>query len=880
MSPIGNYNPHAPRILGQEWVPIRDEPLKYSPVVNAVELGTTYVQAATQRIRSARFYVNDPQATGQFFQVGMVGIYPAGEEDQSGPIRTEILPCMSGSTTGNAISFTGSSIADSLYIPGDGKTLSFTYDSGGGVQAASFWFNAGDYPVLNGKRILNVSLLYSGGVRDIDPDTQIGIPFIDPEPGSIPTTVVRQRDDVDVFGITFSGPAFFNNTGALADLTTVPLAASNNTLQNQTIGVLNLGDVNNYQNSTTTANRYPWRYDDLLKFMSTYGAGRQQIYVRVQLPETAGSILGTGYPNLYLDYMALRVVYCEERRVAFGGKLFNYAYGMNDIPLTNLSLGTDPVIPAGTYLPTLSWVSAGEVDYGQTSNGDFPTLNAARELYQIPSHVGTQVNVPFPVEDRIGDTFTSEETHILPQLSLHTSGGTMVEPHVYGRQVLGQVYGSNTVTQEIFDSPAGGATTWPWVRFWAKRYGDTTVPLTLTIGGQSVSVTPDEFDALDEILNGIKAVSLRFSTPPTMGAGTNPQGVWSAAGETAGNRWEVVGAMAPAISGAPTTYMLKVPSPNQLSPATWGQPASGATINMGWLPGYSPLVTATTDDETADASIIFAQDLPAVTGLQATLSSQAISGIGQKCDLDPAFIPTDLDFIRITWSPTSGAVPASGFGYYELQRMDELTDWQTIAKLTSPLASGFNDYEARIGIQTDYRIRALDVYLFYNSWSSTVSVTIPSPGVTGTSITSEDHVLVFTSNASQTGAYNLAYCMAWSSTPSEDFVFPEASFTQLQAMYNRDFFTAFRPLERGGEQFARQILVQAAAISPETLADFTSLRDMAWASVPYVCVRDEDGNRWLATIAVPSGRVLNNRKLYFADVAITEVTDTAAEIEV
>jgi hypothetical protein len=170
------------------------------------------------------------------------------------------------------------------------------------------------------------------------------------------------------------------------------------------------------------------------------------------------------------------------------------------------------------------------------------------------------------------------------------------------------------------------------------------------------------------------------------------------------------------------------------------------------------------------------------------------------------------------------------------------------------------------------------VYDFPGPWSSTITRTLSSPGVT---IECEDgHLLIFTSNEEQDGSLSLAYSSVWEGgrTVEESFVFPEAQFVQLQAMYNRDFFIAFRPMERGGEQFSRTLLVQAAAISPETLADFTSLRDMAWANVSYICVRDEDGNRWFSTVLVPSGRVLRDRRLYLAPVEVIEVTDTPSEV--
>jgi hypothetical protein len=215
----------------------------------------------------------------------------------------------------------------------------------------------------------------------------------------------------------------------------------------------------------------------------------------------------------------------------------------------------------------------------------------------------------------------------------------------------------------------------------------------------------------------------------------------------------------------------------------------------------------------------------------------------------------------------------------QLQRKDALdVDWSTIMLTDSPYVYSFNDYEARPGISTSYRIRFLTEYDFPGPWSSTVTTTIPTPGVSGGCLTG-GHVMIFTTNERQSGKSNLAYSNAWENLVTEDFNFPEAAFTQLQPMYNKNFFTAFRPTERGGDQFQRDLLVQAAAISPETLSDFKSLRDMAWDGVSYICVRDEQGNRWFANIGVQTGNVQNNRQLYRAHIQITEVTDTPSQVD-
>lgn len=712
------------------------------------------------------------------------------------------------------------------------------------------------------------------------------------------------------------------------------------------------------------------------------------------------------------------------------------------------------------------------------------SFNALRQLYELSSHPGVEIK-RWIAQNQDQQPSRNTSTTI-PQLTLNTTGGPLVEIHPYGVQAAAQVYGTITATQEILDSAAVTAQSYPWVRYYARRFGDTTVPLRLdstsiTGVGLSVSITPTEFDALEEIVDGWKEVTLRFITAPTMGSGTNPQWRWSASGETAGNRWEVLGAIAPALSGTPGNQFTLTPSPHQLGTATYGAPSAGTTINMGWMPQYAPPVSAPSDDQTTDAVLLFAQDMPGITGFGSTNEQQELVGIGLDCGINPCCIPSAIDFIQLTWGASQGMVVSDTFertvanswgtadtdqtytnsggvvgsynvlnGYgqhtmtsatprvsyifegwtdidvyaeirvdqlatgaeiigglvgrlldadntfftdvlfgtdqsitirvrsriagssatlasyttgfvhdvtawysvryqiigqlhrakiwitgdeepdiwqvqaggvtatyttgsvgtrsaigagntntnptvhydnfyasplylagakYEIQRMDTVeTEWKTIMLTENLSIQSFNDYEARVGIVTSYRVRSVDAYGFYGPWSSEVTATVPEPGVT---IGCEGgHLLIFTSNEEQDGSLNLAYSSVWESgrTVEEPFVFPEARFVTLQAMYNRDYFTAFRTTERGGEQFARTVLVQAAAIAPETLGDFTDLRDMAWADVSYICVRDEEGNRWFATILVPGGRVVHNRNLYLAPIEIVEVTDTPTQV--
>lgn len=1088
---MGEYNPHAPRIIGQEWVPIRETNFVLSPQVNAFERGHSFRLLQNRQVRDARFYVNTPQA-GPNTLAYLTSIYAKGTEDDSGPIRDVIIPVSNVGVTAGSSTVTivngdtiGLSATEALAFPGDNHYIQIIPISPNVASTSiNLFFNVNPYmQLLTNKRILDVQFLYTG-------QSYLG---------NNQDPVSEWADNTTLTGLKLvsdiSPP--IGNVFYTSLLPGLPVPA----VQTQ-IAMISLGEV--IDAALHPNGLQPWRFVDLQR-LQPFAANRLVLQIFHNFGDASGNVLTN--LRLFYDYAALRVVFCEEQRLMTAGLINRYFTGQNNEALnlgTNVATmrqiqtqTTDPVLVAGDYTVTHSAPNIGTRTLLSIDNQriNYPLLNEIRELYSIPPHPGIQVDIPFPVGDHINDQFTTESTHLIPQVTLHASGGPLTEPHVYGRQAVAQVYGSITATQEIQDGLAGAATSWPWVRFYARRWGDTTRPLLLdspSIGGSSVQITPAEFDALDEITDGWKEVTLRFSSPPSMGAGTQPQWRWSANGENAGDRWEILGAMAPAISGMPGVFQNLTPAPNQLSVATYGQPVSGGTINLGWIPQYSPYVTATTDDPTSDAVLIFAQDMPSINNFAVNGANQQMVGIGLNCGINPCCIPTAIRYNALTWqSPsqvidtdnfdrvtangwgtsssgtawtnfgglaadysttgteasitvnssvgtprlvtqafsvtdvdlrmdkmvlgggitpasqpitmglmarfinnlnfygarlvlstsntvtleidktvagvrtllaTSAVIPnvtASGtafsirfqvignmlrakawdrnggfgiepsswlvttfdsalgaagaigvrfnlevgntntlpvtfaadnwqatrlsfvdpdnFGYIELQRMDTIdTTWQTIMKGSS-YVSGFNDYEARVGIQSSYRIREVDVLGFPGAWSSTLNITMASPGASGGCI-ANGHMLMFTTNEVQNGSRNLAYSTVWENNVEEAFSFPEPQFTQLQAMYNRDFFTAFRPMERGGSQFSRTLLVQAAAVSPPTLPNFVSLRDMAWDDVSYICVRDEAGNKWLATILVPSGRVVFGRRLYTAEVQIIEVTDTPSEV--
>lgn len=863
---MGSYNPHAPRDVGQEWVPIRNESEILSITVNAEEVGHSFALPSPATVADGRFYLETLPAGNALGQTFMVSIYPAGKEDQTGPIQRVLIPATSGGITGTSapVGLGGGAVsfADALFDPSDGKYVNLYF---GGATSCSMEVNFGVNAYaqqLNGKRIVKVNLLYAistqlsrfleqGGNASLAIDNVLGLG------GAVFFGFISAGtfgvDGVPPFGVPYPVTTRRMEIGEIDQMWSAALSP---------IG---------------TSDRMPYIFDTLKRFEATDPNKRS---IRYQGGNTDTAFQG------FLSYMALEVFYCEEQRVALGAAAYGstatsqyrpYTLGVNPITMRTPNQALNPVLPAGQYTVVASSADVGDL-FGNiipVKQSAVPTLNALRELEPIVTHPGVRVLIPFPVQDHVGETFTKETTHILPQLSVHASGGVLTAVHVYGRQAVAPVYGSIYAEAEIDDdvvTPPGFQ--YPWVRFYARRFGNTTQPLVLTNQAaptQTVSITPAEHDALVDIVDGWKEVTLRFTNPPTISsAAGSPDWRWTSAAEVAGSRWEVLGVSAPAITGtyaSPFTLATQ-----QLGAATYG--GTGAVLTWQTL---TPPISGVAADPSSDGVLVFAQDMPTVTGFGAVVLSQAVTGIGQNCGLNPRGIPTAIKYVNLTWSPTSSTVAVTGFGSYQMQRMDTVdTDWQTIMLNTSPSGRSFNDFEARIGILTSYRIRAIDALGFEGPWSSTVSTTIPDPGITIGA--TGGHILVFSSNASQAGAYNLAYSSVWEGTVSEDFAFPEAASVQLQEMYGRDFVTAFHPTERGGERFNRTVLVQAAAISTPTLGDFRSLRDMAWANLPYVCVRDEDGNRWFATVLVPAGKAMLNRTLYMAAISIIEVTDTPAPV--
>lgn len=830
---MADYTPDAPKVLGNEWVP-----LKYQlyPLDHSQEIGTSFTLDAATTVVSGHVYVDGTAETGNQGRGTFMAVYPEGGVSEGGPIYQSVLACNGAlsqtSGSGTVTSESGTYVGD-LASGADSFTTDFEVPPSGLAQL-TMYFDVNSHTELTGKRILKLEFLYtfSGVIGDI------------PELLNDTSSAVRTIRDVNSDSESYAGNEQLFPSGAV---------------QGEDLYAVDLGNIAPiWDVPANGVYVYPWTYD-LLKQFDTAASAAVRIGVAFTL--VGNSTIAAGTAGFGLGYAALRVTYCEEKRVLFGGLDQAVTPSTNALILRPPSLATiGATLNQGRYDVLVSRFTRGILDTTGPIN-----LNSIIEAYPMVKQGG----LILPISTTVGDSVTAEATSTMVQLSLHTASAAVTGVHPYGTQIAAPVWGSatNPARQEIVSSAAATPTNYAVARFYARHLPGTTAPLTLrhsTLTTITASITVEDFDALDEIVDGWREVTLTFSSPtPSFGSsGSLEIYEWTSAA-TVGTQWQVMAAAAPEVTG--TSTKVQATGAQALDGATYG----GSSANLRWN---------NTEDTTADATLMFATTMPAVSGLALTTRSLTVTGIGLECSLSPDCIPTGISYNSLTWTPLAAAsMPASGFGFYELQRADTVDDWSTILEASSPLVSGFADMEARVGVLSRYRIRFMHRLEFPSAWSSEVTSTLPSPGVSGTG--ADNGVLIFTSNEVQNGSASLAYAMQWDREVDEEFSFLEASTVQFQRMYGRDFQVAFHGTERGGERFSRTLLLQAAAVPTGLIQQgFRSLRDLAWEDLSYVCVRDELGDRWLANVGVPSGNVRRNRTLYMANVDITEVTDTPSVV--
>lgn len=600
---MGNYNPHAPYIIGQEWVPIRQA--NYVPDKVTEQGYTFHIDHSATPVTGA-YYVEAPPQSKINLVSDLISVYPAGQEALTGPIKQVIIPASAIWVTGTAIS-AGDGVA-ALLNPSDDLSIILTGPSDFNTRLGVSFDVTSYSQQLFGKRILDVSFRYSIATHtpEILQDVSIDIGFA--------------RDMSSQFLATVQNALEGSVTGETSNVASFSIG-SLNLLYDATRDIYSTYDV------------YPWRYQEIARFAATEPAASRLIF------SYFNSI--TASFNAFIYYTAMVVTYCEETRVLYGGRRVQaqsgsgpnntYDAGPNLVRMLNPSLATGTALTPGDYVVTLT-----HDDYPTDGQVGSATVKALRELYPV-SQIGTRVSKSLVIDD----TFTSETIPVLTELTLHTATAVVTGVHPYGTQDDIPVYGTITAIQEIEDDPVGTAKSFPQVRFYARRFGATTAPLALVdvaTGLSTVSISVVDFDALTEIVDGWREVNLRFDVPPsfTTAAG-DVDWRWQATSELARNQWQVLG------MGSQTFAAHSIGLASYYAP-------QGNTVDLTW---QSPVISGTAEDTLSDAVLIFSTDTPTVSGFAVTGLSQPVS-VAEGCIVPPRCLPTGIDYQHLSWTVPDG----------------------------------------------------------------------------------------------------------------------------------------------------------------------------------------------------------------------------------
>lgn len=181
------------------------------------------------------------------------------------------------------------------------------------------------------------------------------------------------------------------------------------------------------------------------------------------------------------------------------------------------------------------------------------------------------------------------------------------------------------------------------------------------------------------------------------------------------------------------------------------------------------------------------------------------------------------------------------------------------------IPSCYDDWSVAYGGEVCYRVRQGRSDGSISDFSAPVCETVPGPaGV--------DLVFTVPSRPELNAAYNEAHA----GLPTErEYTFLDAGDTVHMAVYGRDNQLAFRPTEKRGVRFRRNLLVSPLCEAEVPCLDAVKpLRDLMTEPVPIVVARDTCGNRWYASVVVDTAVQLSSPglpDLWTAQVTIVEL---------
>jgi hypothetical protein len=577
-----------------------------------------------------------------------------------------------------------------------------------------------------------------------------------------------------------------------------------------------------------------------------------------------------GPGNWKIDRLLLRVFSIPERRRAVGLGIPSTSQSWIPFAMTVPPATGSPSIASGDHLTLIARritdysvdAPAAAVMPWRFMRGRGPDGNWRRHSQPFNPTVNTSSSGTSGLMGNAGPQIDG-----IPAMRMLNAGTVIADSMPYSLSRGAVCYGANTVSQTL--TAAGGATIYGQayvVAGWVPANGKPVAPLRAELYRVSdgvkilnaVEITAADVERLpvsapsnntDDQSAVYKTVQVRFPNSSTLSA-VQYELRFSSPDSTADRPWMI----AALLGDAHTTDQTFGGSTD----AAAGSYRSGSTL--------LPLTSGGVRSSDLLAQLV---EVPApVTGTGSSVGSITANHV-EICDPSSGCqgcAEDTMPFATVTWAPAPSGSP--DVAAYHVDRLDDLSpDWERVATVWGRLTARWDDHEARIGVRSQYRIRVVRTDGVTGDWSAPISVTIPTGQV----------ALAFSSNAAQ--GLGCVYPEVWNDQVTREWAFLEADDIELRKIFGRNRQVAFRPLERRGEAFTRTLLLNAlCTVTLPSMATFSPLRDLAWSPIPYVCVRDGEGNRWLASLSVPSG---TNRRadagtttLWLAEIGITEIEDS------
>lgn len=529
----------------------------------------------------------------------------------------------------------------------------------------------------------------------------------------------------------------------------------------------------------------------------------------------------------------LMVIYADENRLAVG-LLDDRASALspnlyNIVPLLTPTGGTWTKDGTGMHLYGIRRTSdSGALQIATLDSGK--VLSVARS--STPTLDPTYGYIPF----------TSDLTPQSPALALvqvTTAPADSVDSQPYLKLVESQVFSGQDAEQEFsgaavanykfvkFVAKPGAATAAMLIKL--KRRSDNvqlggtaTLPTSLAVGGDVVSVTP--------VAGGLYLIMVALSSAATLATATQYYIEFSSA-TASGAPWVV-------IAGDTTQH---------------GDAASfGGTTDRGLVNGSE-----------ADRYDVFT-----TIGLSSVVAPGSFAGVAQTQPISGSTVcgVATIGRAHLSWTATS---LAANFGYYDLQRSDDGgTTYTTIGYLLTESLVAFDDYEALRNVATKYRIKVVRLDGLPSDYTAVATVTVPETCAE----------IIFVSN------YDPTTNIAYDRRPQADYDVLDSGAAITVPIYGRDRQLGFQPTERLGVTARFTVLVGIDSRVPAggglSVNAFAPLRAIAVAPLPYVCVLDRWGTRLMAQLRVPDASHTEPLGQYAASIEATEVTTTPFAVSV